>query len=95
MKLTNDIQITMNGFKHRTPQFWNWISIFLVGYATYQPAVMDWVHSAPFGSIEDKDLVMAWFDWLCPILGLLIQFTHKNYDNKAENVEDTKPATWD
>ena len=69
---------------HRTPVVWNWISIFLVGYATYQPFLMDWVHSAPFGSDQGKDLVMAWFDWLCPFLGVLIQFTRQKPQETPE-----------
>lgn len=78
-------KFTIDGFMHRTPPVWNWVSLFLVGYATYQPAVMDWVHSAPFGSDQGKELVMAWFDWLCPILGVLIQFTHKAQTEETSN----------
>lgn len=72
------ISLGFENIMHRTPVYWNWISIFLVGYATYQPAVMDWVHSAPFGTIEAKDAVMAYLDWFCPMIGVLIQFTRKN-----------------
>lgn len=96
MKITDKVQISVTGVGHSTPKVWNWISLFLIGYATYQPLLLDWVHSAPFGSIEGKDFVMAWFDWLCPALGVVIQFTHKtNPENNGDTDNNTEPARWE
>jgi|688.fasta_scaffold1388374_2 hypothetical protein len=81
-------KITLDGFMHGTPVLWNWISIFLIGYATYQPMVMEWVHSAPFGTDIGKELVMDWLDWICPFAGLIIQFAHKNNSSNPEDGQD-------
>lgn len=81
--MNSKITMGLGSLFHATPYALNWVSLFLVGYATYQPVLMDWVHSAPFGTIEAKDAFMAWLDWLCPALGVLIQFTRRKPEENA------------
>jgi hypothetical protein len=85
--MTTKPTLSLDGVLHRTPVIWNWISIFLVGYAVYQPAVMEWVNSAPIGTLEHKQAVMAWLDWLCPAAGLLIQFVSKKPTETPEQLQ--------
>jgi hypothetical protein len=76
----NDVQISLSGLNHRTPKHINYISLILVGWATYEPVIHDFIHNAPFGTIEAKEYLLLWFNWICPAMGMMLQFFHKNYE---------------
>jgi hypothetical protein len=85
MNNLSKIKISFDGILHRTPVWANYLSIILIAWGTYEPAIHEFVHDAPFGTIEVKDYVMSWLNWICPALGFAIQFLHRNYEyNRGE-----------
>ena len=73
MAKTKKSIFSLDGFKHRTPVYINYISLVLIGWATYEPVIHEWVHSAPFGSDVGKDAIMSILNWIMPPIGLLLQ----------------------
>ncbi len=87
MKTKDKSIFTINGILHRTPIVINYISIVLIGWGTYEPAIYQWVHDAPFGSDVGKDSVMEILNWIVPPIGLLLQF-YKEQPKQTEEITD-------
>lgn len=91
-KSKNKHTFRLNGILHRTPIIINYISIVLIGWGTYEPAIHEWVHNAPFGSDVGKDSIMEILNWIVPPIGLLLQFYKeqpKEYQEQGGNSNDS------
>lgn len=70
--------ISWKGLTQQTPVAVHIVSLVLLGWGTYGEMINEFINAAPIDVPEFKAQLIAWLNWLCPAIGLIMQFIHKN-----------------
>ncbi len=76
-------KMSLSGFFKNTPKIVHLISIIFIGWATYGYMIAKFIQACPIDAPVFKNTLIVWLNWICPVIGIILQFIHKNESNPS------------